>query len=246
MKRKYSNPPIVEAVCEFRFDPNFQWDNTIVGLVYDKIKDDFPKKKQVQHLAVGFQAKPDELAQRVQAVDRMRFLSNDEKSLIQVGPHFLAINRLKPYLSWDSFVPLIKEALTAYIEVAQPGGISRLGLRYINQFAIPSDNINLEDYLTFYPYVGPKQLDSLRSFIMGTETLYENGRDVLKVQLGSMATDSPNASAFSFDLDYFIDRPGAITIDNSVDWIDNAHNHIEDAFESCITNLLRKEFGEES
>ena len=46
MGRRYKNPPIVEALCEFEFISSQPWDLTIPGLIYEKVKDEFPDKRQ--------------------------------------------------------------------------------------------------------------------------------------------------------------------------------------------------------
>ena len=47
MGKKYLNPPIVEAVCEFRFTSDTQWDLAVSGLLYKKIKDDFTNRMKI-------------------------------------------------------------------------------------------------------------------------------------------------------------------------------------------------------
>jgi hypothetical protein len=44
--RRYAAPPLIEAVCELRLTPDTQWDLTIPGMIYEKVKDDFPNREQ--------------------------------------------------------------------------------------------------------------------------------------------------------------------------------------------------------
>lgn len=37
-RRKYKNPPIVEALCEFRFVPSDEWNLTVPGLIFQELK----------------------------------------------------------------------------------------------------------------------------------------------------------------------------------------------------------------
>jgi len=50
MKRKYRNPPIEEALVEFRFVPGQEWDLTIPGKLHqhDAIKAQYPGKPRTQ------------------------------------------------------------------------------------------------------------------------------------------------------------------------------------------------------
>jgi len=44
VSRKYTNPPILEALCEFQFVPSQPWDMTIPGFLYEKINHEFPRE----------------------------------------------------------------------------------------------------------------------------------------------------------------------------------------------------------
>jgi hypothetical protein len=46
VRHRYKKSPIAEAVCEFQFRGASDWDWTILGLVYQQIKAEFPQKKQ--------------------------------------------------------------------------------------------------------------------------------------------------------------------------------------------------------
>jgi len=43
--RKYRKPPVVEALCEIYFAGS-NWDETVPGRFYDRVKDNFPVKRQ--------------------------------------------------------------------------------------------------------------------------------------------------------------------------------------------------------
>lgn len=240
MGRRYKNPPIVEALCEFRFDPDSPWDLTMPGLIYEKVRDTFPKRHQVKVVDVGIA--PQTLG-RVRATDRVQFLDEDEKALIQISPHFLAVNHLEPYPSWEEFLPLIESGLEAYRGVADPKDIHRIGLRYINRIEFAEQRIDLEDYFEFYPFVGPKLPQLFGPFIVGIQVPYDD-RHILKLSLTMAHTETPNTIAVALDLDYSLVKPGEVALDNVFEWLSVAHDRIEDAFEACITDRLRQIFGE--
>ncbi len=244
MGRKYKNPPIVEALCEFQFEPNSPWDLAMLGLIYEKVQDTFPKRRQAKQLTVSISAGPEGIEQQVQTTDRMQFLREDEKALIQVGPHFMAVNHLKPYPSWQEFLPLIKRGLRAYCDVASPKSIHRVGLRYINRIEVADQHIELEDYFEFRPFVGPNLPQDFGPFIVGIQVPYEGFRDILKLELTNAGAEMPNAVAMILDFDYFLVKPGEVVLDDVFEWLDIAHNRVEEAFEACITDRLRQMFEE--
>jgi uncharacterized protein (TIGR04255 family) len=244
MGRKYANSPIVEALCEFQFESDSAWDLAIPGLVYEQVRSTFPKRRQAKAHAISISANLEGIEQQTRSLDRMQFLREDEKALIQVGPRLLAINHLKPYPSWSEFSPLIQRGLDAYKSVATVTKIHRIGLRYINRIEIASKRIDLEDYFEFRPFVGSSLSQEMRAFVVGIQISYEGERDILKIEMANAATGSPDSVAIILDLDYFLARPGEVPAEKALEWVDRAHTHVEETFEACITPRLRALFQE--
>jgi uncharacterized protein (TIGR04255 family) len=238
MAGQYAKSPILEVVCEFRFLKSDKWDITIPGLLYEKLKDFFPKKQPVLLHEIEVIRGPEGLKQQLAASERVRFLSEDEKSLVQVGPHLLTINKLRPYTSWDDFRFLIQSALNAYREIADVKGFERIGLRYINRIEFEDGPVRLENYFEFRPHLGEKLPHDFESFIMGVIFDYEGGRDKCRVQFTKEMTPPP-ACNYILDIDYFLAQPNLISPDQAMEWVDQAHNHIKEIFEGCITDRLK-------
>lgn len=240
MSRKYKNPPISEAICAFQFGQDSSWDFTVPGLVYEKVQTIFPKRSQIARVTVGILPDGEEIAQ--QLVPVMRFSSEDEKVLMQVGADFLSVNHLKPYSSWKTFLSLIQESFKVYLDVAKPESIQRIGLRYINTIDVQHKNINLEDYFEFRPYIGSRLPRTIGPFMMSVQLPYENLRDVLNLRLISVAGISTEFATIILDLDYFTLQPKEVKLDDVFTWIETAHLHVEEAFEASITDQLRQLF----
>jgi uncharacterized protein (TIGR04255 family) len=239
---KYGNPPIVEVVVEFRFVPAELWDLTVPGLVYDRLRGQFPRKRLLKVLESEAAAESAGIRQEFRLADRMQFLREDEKGFVQVGPDLLAVNHLAPYPTWEGFVPLVHDALVAYIGIARPKGLRRIGLRYVNRIVIPANPVELADYLNFRPFIGPGLPQRMSGFILGVQTPYDDGRDILRLQL---TTDEPGALdsvVVLLDMDYFMARPEAVLLSKALEWIATAHSRVQEAFEACINDRLRTLF----
>ena len=113
MGRRYQKPPVIEAQCEFLFEPSTPWDLTIMGLVYEKIREQFPKRRPGKRLEVSVETGPTGVRQRVQSSEGMQFLQLDGNALIQVAQDAVVVNHLKPYPTWREFLPLIRQGLEA-------------------------------------------------------------------------------------------------------------------------------------
>ena len=158
MGKKYKNPPIIEAVCEFQFAPGQPWDFTVHGLFYEQIRAEFPEKQQQMGIGIRFRQEAGAIQHELLPnSERMQFLRKDKSALVQVGPDMLAVNHLKPYPGWEVFKPLILDNLNKYIEVAKPKGLKRLGLRYINKIDLPEQTIKMQDYFNYFTLI-PKEL----------------------------------------------------------------------------------------
>jgi uncharacterized protein (TIGR04255 family) len=245
VSRKYNNPPIVEALCEFQFIPSQPWDMTIPGLLYEKISGEFPVKQQQMGFGIGLQPKEGGIEQRVEMSQRMQFLRSDKTALVQVGPDLLTINHLKPYPTWEAFKPLILKNLEIYKEIAKPKGFKRIGLRYINKIEFDEHPIELTDYFNYYPFI-PTNLPQLHeTFQVRVEIPYEEGRDRLRSTLASVIPEKPEVLTLLLDLDYIMAIPERVSLEQASAWIERAHAEVETAFEACITDKCRKLFGEE-
>ena len=243
MARKYGNPPIIEAICEFRFDPASPWDLVIPGLLYERLKSSHPKRRQMKAIEVTISAQKEKVAeQTIQTSDRVQFLAQNEKDIVQVGPQLLAVNRLEPYSSWDEFLPAIKKAFAAYLEIADPKALARLGLRYINKIVIPEGTIQMENYFDFYAYLGQELPQTHGAFRVGVQFPFEDGRDTLRVEMQNIPSPSPSIHSMLLDLDYFTLVERDLESQRVFDWLNRAHGRVEEVFEGCLKEPSRQLF----
>ena len=246
MSRKYNNPPIFEALCEFQFIPSQDWDITISGLFYDKIRDVFPDK--IQQTAVDFNIQPGQegkFEQKVSLSQRMQFFRSDKTALIQLGTDILTINHLKPYPSWDVFKPLIFDTLNTYRGISNPKGIERIGLRYINLFEFDKGSVELKDYFNYFPSIPPELPQDLEAFIHHIEIPHNEGGNNLILVLKRIISKNPKLISLLLELNFFMIIPNSISFEQVSEWLENAHNQVEKAFEACITDKSRSLFMEE-
>ncbi len=245
MGKKYGNPPIIEALCEFQFIPSRPWDLTIPGLIYERVKNKFPVRQQ--QVGIGVQFRPTEkgLEHKVEpAPPRIQFHKKNKTALIQVAPDLLAVNQLRPYSTWAKFKPMILETLKMYREIVNPKGFKRIGLRYINKINIKAKSIELSEYVDFYPYISKELPQVKTSFISRVEIPYLNNRDLMVITIGNASPEISEMLTIILDIDYRIANPETIKIEATDKWIEEAHSEIESAFESCIKDKSRVLFKE--
>lgn len=245
MAKVYKNPPLAEALCEFQFIPNVQWDLTIPGLIYERIKDRFPGRKQ--QAGIGIQLRPTDkgVEHKIEAAPpRVQFLNQEETALVQLAPDLLVVNLLKPYPGWLKFKSLIIDTFHVYREIANPKGIKRIGLRYINLFEFTSKNLRLDEYFNYYPFIPETMPKVLSSFLVRSEFPYSEEKEVLILQLASIIPKGPGLSSLVLDLDFAMITPEYISLDEIEEWVEKAHDEIERTFETVINDKARNLFTE--
>ena len=245
MIKAYRNPPLIEAVCDFRIMPDSPWDLTIHGLIYDKIKKSFPHKEQrlIKEFEMNQGSKG--IEQQIRVSERSVFLTEDKTIFVQVGPHLLAVNCLKPYPRWERFKPKIEEAFNALISSTEVKGLARIGHRVINRIEIPLSSLLLDDYFEFRPLLGSNLPQNMASFILGCVLPFNNNRDFCKIQLTNGIPDVSGHEAFFLDIDYSMEKSEGIPFSNALGWVEEAHKQVKNIFEGCITDRLRDVFQEE-
>jgi len=238
-EKKYKNSPISEAVCELRIISGLPWDLAVPGLVYERLKKTFPKRRQVKTLGATLTGG----AVTTVEVERLQFLQEDEKALVVIGKDVLAVSRLNPYPGWETYRPMIVDAFAAYREITNPTSFQRLGLRYVNQVNFKESRVRLEDFFEFYPFVGKLLPQDHGTFIVGIDLPFSGGRDILRLQLATNAA-APGSSELSLtlDLDYFLVDPSNVGLNDLEKWLEQAHSTLAKTFEGCLKDSLRKRF----
>lgn len=247
MKKRYKNPPIQEAVCEFRLKPDSKWDITVPGLIYEKLREEFPnKKKRINRGIQKRQTSKDSKGEEYQIItdERIQFLAKDKKSFVQIGSGILSINCLDPYPGWDLFRPQIKHGFDALTSVVEFKELHRVGLRYINRIELAGTRVELENYFQFRPFLGQDVPQEMERFIVGCEVLPDGKTDICRVQLTDARPRKSGNAGFLLDIDYSPRQLQNISADKALEWVEQAHNQIEKIFEACICDSLRKIFEE--
>lgn len=241
--KTYSNPPIIEAICAFQFIPSQPWDATVLGLVYDRLKGQFP----VKALAPGPLLNVTIGATPPSGIGRMQFRRTDNSALVQLGPDSLTVNHLTPYCGWPSFQKMIETALEAYKLVAAPQGLSAVTLRYINRLNIPADNedgVDIRQYVLTHPIVPDSVPQMFLEWAQRVVIPFEEAQQSLIIQVGTTQGNDEFPVVFMLDIEARHDEE-AVSLAEANTWLEAAHLNVETVFESCVGPKARLLFGEE-
>lgn len=252
-RRRYKNPPIEEALCEFRFGSGQDWDLTIPGKLQVEISGDYTGKPQEQRVIdVALHSedrRPSELKYG-EGLAKVHLVTNDGKRKVGVGKDVLSIHMLRPYQQsasadgsgWEEFRPRIKEALDAYWQVVAPKGVSRIGFRYINKIVVPLNEtgVRIEDYLNCAPRDVKGLPELMNNYVSRAEYRYDD-KNLLILSHGTVKTP-PEQVGFLLDIDVISQMPAPVNRDAALTMTTALRDREREAFEMLITDKARKLF----
>lgn len=240
---RYRKPPVMEALCEISFTGS-HWDDTVPGCFYDRIKADFPGKRQVEvfeaEVSLGSAGEADAGIRRL--LPRIQFLSQKGDRLIQLGRDLLVVNQLRPYPHFEEWEPVIYSTLEIYRELTKPSSATRLGVRYINRIVIPEMSFAMQKYFMVYPNLPVMMGDTHGAFMVRFEIPSGKRGHTVLVTFATASAERAGEIAFLLDLyDSFQAREG-LPWEDVPEEARAAHDSIQKSFEGSITDSLRELF----
>src|SRR5690242_1367285 len=103
----YATPSVQEAIFEVRFSPE-NWDSAIPGQIYERVKGDYPEKRDLKVLTILLGATGSEVSPQIPPpqAPSMQLWNREKTQLLQVGPAIITANSVK-YSKWEDFLPAI-------------------------------------------------------------------------------------------------------------------------------------------
>lgn len=251
-RRQYKNPPIEEALCEFRFEPSQEWNLTIPGRLHVKLKEEYSGKPQEQKV-VGVsvnasEGQPPKLSYG-EGLAKVQLFTEDGKRIVAVGQDVLSIHMLRPYQDpqrpdhsgWDEFQDRIKQALDVYWDEVQPKGVLWVSIRYINKIVIPEESVEVASYLKCASPDVKGLPDHQNSFLSRVGYVYGDGVHLVLAH-GSIDAPPPNQVEFLLDLDVIWANTEPVGKDEALEKAVDLRNREREAFEAVITDKTRELF----
>ncbi len=236
MVLEYDKPPLVEALCEFRFRSD-SWPWTVPSLFYQEVKKSgYTKQREARSVEFTIPGPQEPRSQ----VTKRQFVLEDDSAMLQVGPNLLVINFLI-YPSWDEFSRVILENHKRYSRLAEPDSIERVILRYINRVEVPSDDFAFEKYFAFLPQLPEAVPKTISQYLIQSEVPYEDPPGMLRFVFGSEPTlSSSKVVSFLLDMSFGL-AGGQLAGQDLAEWLKTTHQRLEDVFVSSMTPYAHDE-----
>lgn len=246
--RRYNNPPIEEALCEFRFKSGQDWDPTIPGKLHAELSEEYSGKPQEQRaMGVEWNAQERQLSYN-EGLAKIQLVTEDGKRMVGFGPDVLTVHMLRPYhrqhlldnSGWGEFKQRIRGALEAYWSVMRPNGVLRVGVRYINKILISQRVVSIGDYIKCaLPQVDGLPANPINS-ISRSEYLYS---DDIRLILSQGSIDTPQDQfGYLLDIDVIWESQDLASRDDAMAKSGDLRSREREIFESVITNKARELF----
>ncbi len=138
---------------------------------------------------------------------------------------------------------MVHTSLDVYREIAEPAGIDRLGVRYLNRINIPGQTIRLKDYFRVYPE-RPEELQAAPGpFLLSLPIRPVYSGHQLTLNLGLGPPERPDVAGILLDIYDVLPLGGKDVFGEVQRWLDESHANIVYTFENAITDMSRGLFG---
>lgn len=208
---RLARAPIIEAVIEIRARAEAPWEEPGILQRLKASLPNYPDSQSHQSIRFEFKMEPGKPAEQIfhdLGWKGLRLESADKLHVAQFDRDAFSFTRLHPYESWSEFNAEALRLWHLHAELAHPVEAQRIGLRFINRMAIPSDG-RLEDYLHVPPQT-PRDLELPFAGFLHQDTLAVPGHiyavnAVKTVQL----PNEPDATDIGLilDIDVFTTQP---------------------------------------
>lgn len=242
----YRNPPIVEAVVEFRFAPGVPWAEHHLEQLTHRFQGEYPAPPQQRgrlDVQVGLHG-TDVSAQGNLAFQGLLFRSANGTAAVGVGENLLTVHVLAPYPGWASLLPRALSALQLYAQIATPTGLLEVGLRYIDQIKVLAEpNVALAEY---FPCIPPKpnaMPTVLNGFHLMTQATDPQDNFVATLTMATVPTVPPDPHLVLL-YDLYLVRPFPAPLDplQVPAYLEFLHRRQRTIFEDSITDRTRELF----
>ncbi|HEX9507226.1 MAG TPA: TIGR04255 family protein [Myxococcales bacterium] len=246
MKRRiYAKPPIVEAVIEMRFDGGRPWDQLLAARLQEAFKGTYPgepRRTTRFEVQAKFEAESVSTATRA-GFHKLLLPSKDGTQLVGVGDSILSMHVLAPYPGWEKFIAATEDVLSTYREIAAPEQVLVIGIRYIDQIALPQDpNLAVSDYFPSVPARPRSMPAQLTAFHLVTEANDSTKGVVTLLTLASAPPTKEGRPVVLYDLNLIQTFPNPLPLDSWKPPLEKLHERQRDIFEESITDQTRELF----
>ncbi len=234
------NAPITEALIDFQVKLPSEVDIKDVHLMYESIKGEYPEVQEQRISKVKFDSKAEEVVKSSKPeINGYRYISSDEKQIVQAKMDGFTFSRLYPYIKWEELRNETYKLWQLYKDITSPESITRVAVRYVNNLNIPMPIKDFDDYLTAPPTVPEGLPQGVSSFLTRT-IIHEpsfGANAIITQALEQVVTD---VAPVILDIDVFKLESKGIVEKDAWEIIEKLRHFKNKVFFSSITDDLKE------
>lgn len=240
--RRYANAPITEALIDIQVSLPPEVKLAAFDDVYNRVKADYPSKGDAK--LVGATLSFGEQVSASAKQDQIGYLlrTKDGKNVAQVRLNGFTFSRLRPYEHWEALRDEARRIWDIYRDVARPIKVTRVALRYINQFDIKLP-MDFRDYFRTYPEISSDLPQRLSGFLMQVHIPQEDFKGLTLLTQTLVPPPNEETASVILDIDTFRHEVDFSSESDLWQFLDQLRNRKNEVFEGCITNKTRQLIG---
>lgn len=245
-RREYQDPPIVEALCQFTFAKQLEWNVAIPGQLFEKLRSNYPKSPASQEVVQASftpQANEGDANLTVNRGEQRILYSDKTGSRLFIANSVAAsANSLRPYEGWPSLRRRLVDGFERLNEVVSVPGVSRVSIRYINRISVPLQAVDTDEYFTIPVRTAEAGKAGYSGFVSRVESVLRDGKTQANTIFASMPSENPSEVNFLLDFEFYRDYNIPIELEGAYTDADELKVAENQEFESSITDKARELF----
>jgi len=166
--------------------------------------------------------------------------------VVQVRLDGFTFSRLHPYEDFEHLRDEARRLWNIYREVVRSRKVTRVAVRYINQFNIPitpGTSIEPEDYFYTFPQVSknlPTEMRYFGPYLMSLRLFQHDLKGILVLNQAMTPPSLPETISIVLDFDLYIENPPVTNEQQLWAVFDRLRERKNLYFEACITDKARE------
>lgn len=242
--RHLSRAPIVEALIQISVVLPPGTDLQAAVTAHRRIEGDYPKTRKrfrgelridvSQGLLPSVEPSP--------ATVGYLYLNEQETRIAQFNADSFSFNWLKPYETWEAFRDAARAIWPVYLDALKPITVTRIGLRYINDLAIPLSIASFDEVLSAPPTV-PEGLPQAISSYFDRAVIEDTKRGAGAIIMRTIESQ-PKNGVLPVILDVDVFKDGAFEAASGEIWdvLEMLHDFKNEVFFRSITRKLEETY----
>lgn len=240
-KINYTKKPITEALIDLRIKMPVDGGLSSLKNFGHHIQAEYPKQNEIVVLENQIHIGQDGASTSAnQPVLGYRFLSPDDKQIVQARLDGFSFSRLAPYQEWETFRDEARRLWDIYQIATDSKTVSGLTVRYINRLDLPLPFNDFKEYLLTIPEISPKISQGLSDYFMQLKIPQEDVGAMLVLTEAIIPYSKDDMISVLLDINLFADVDFYSNGDDHWRLLETFRIRKNEIFEGCITDKTRE------